>query len=74
MAEMQSRDSRTVMNVVEVSSKNDTKITSVSLYSGLAEVTRVFKANLKGGDNKVVVSGLPNVLIIESLRSECHFV
>jgi len=72
MTEIQRQDSNTVINVVEVSSKDDTRITSVSLYSGLAEVTRIFKANLKGGDNRVVISGLPNVLIPESLRCEYH--
>jgi len=73
MTEIPSKGSNTAINVVEVSSKIDTKITSVSLYSGLAEVTRVFKANLKGGDNKVVILSLPNVFIAESLRCEWYY-
>ena len=73
MTEIPSKGSNTAINVVEVSSKIDTKITSVSLYSGLAEVTRVFKANLKGGDNKVVILSLPNVFIAESQRCEWYY-
>lgn len=57
-----------MINVVELSSENDSKITNVSLYAGLAEVTRACKAALKEGDNKVIISGLPNVLVHESLR------
>ena len=55
-------------NVVELASITDTKITNVSLYNGLAEITRVCTPQLKAGDNKVVISGLPNVLLQESLR------
>lgn len=53
-----------------ISAIHDTKITNVCLYSGFAEVTRIFKANLKVGDNNVVVSNLPVVLLPESLRCE----
>lgn len=56
-------------NVVEVSSIRDSKITHVSLYSGLAEITRVYKVKLKAADNKVVISDLPNTLVEDSLRS-----
>ena len=55
-------------NVVELASITDTKITNVSLYNGLAEITRVCTPQLKEGDNKVIISGLPNVLLQESLR------
>ncbi|KAF8802151.1 hypothetical protein BYT27DRAFT_7197229 [Phlegmacium glaucopus] len=57
-------------SVVEVSSIHDSKITHVSLYSGLAEITRVYKVKLKAGDNKVVISDLPNTLVQDSLRVE----
>jgi hypothetical protein len=56
------------INVVGLASLTDSKITNVSLYNGLAEVTRVFTPQLKEGDNKVIISGLPNVLLQESLR------
>ena len=55
-------------NVVELASIADSKITNVSLYNGLAEITRVCTPQLKEGDNKVIISGLPNVLLQESLR------
>ncbi|KDR77513.1 hypothetical protein GALMADRAFT_65991 [Galerina marginata CBS 339.88] len=66
------KPSRAAANVVELTSVNDSKITNVSLYTGLAEVTRVCSPKLKAGDNKVVISGLPNVLLPESLRVEGH--
>lgn len=55
-------------NVVELTSIIDSKITNVSLYNGLAEITRVGTPQLKEGDNKVIISGLPNALLQESLR------
>jgi len=58
-------------NIIEVSSIHDSKITLVSLYSGLAEITRVYKVKLKAGDNKVVISDLPSTLVQDSLRSVC---
>ncbi|KAF8148204.1 hypothetical protein B0H34DRAFT_669004 [Crassisporium funariophilum] len=59
-------------NVVEVGSIGGSKIRHVSLYTGRAEITRVYNVNLKGGDNKVVISGLPTVLVQESVRVEGH--
>ena len=55
-------------NVVELACTSDSKIINVSLYNGLAEITRVCTPQLKDGDNKVIISGLPNVLLPESLR------
>jgi len=55
-------------NIVELSSLNASKISNISVHTGLAEVTRICKAQLKGGDNKVVLSGLSNVMVHESLR------
>jgi len=60
-------------NVVELASITDSTITNVSLYNGLAEITRVCTPQLKAGDNKVVISGLPNVLLQESLRCVVPF-
>ena len=56
-------------NIVQVSSIQQSRITHVSLYSGLEEITRLYKVKLKAGDNKVVISDLPNKLVQDSLRS-----
>ena len=65
----------TTTNVVQVSSIHDSNITHVSLYSGLAEITRVYnKLKLRAGDNKVVISELPNALVQDSLRSAAYIV
>ena len=49
-------------------SVEDSKITSVSLYSGRAEITRLFKVHVKVGLNQLRIKGLPNVLDADSLR------
>jgi len=59
------------INIVELSSLNASKISNINLHTGLAEVTRICKAQLKGGDNKVALSGLPNTMVHESLRCVC---
>ncbi|KAJ3504191.1 hypothetical protein NLJ89_g8067 [Agrocybe chaxingu] len=61
---------RSSINLVEVAAGSDSKIARVSLYSGLAEITRMSTVSLKAGDNRVVISGLSNSLIRESLRVE----
>lgn len=53
---------------IELQSVTDSKITSVSLYSTRAEITRLFKFAVKTGQNQVNIVGLPNVLESESLR------
>jgi hypothetical protein len=55
-------------HVVEFSSIDASKIMNVSLYSGRAELTRLYKFAVRTGQNQVVVNGLPNVLDRESLR------
>jgi hypothetical protein len=55
-------------NVVELIAKNDSKIIDVSVYSGRAEIKRLFKFTVNVGHNKVNISGLPNVLEYDSLR------
>ncbi|KAH6888799.1 hypothetical protein BKA70DRAFT_1442860 [Coprinopsis sp. MPI-PUGE-AT-0042] len=55
---------------IELNTTDHGKITSVSVYSAHAEVTRSFKLGLKAGVNQVKISGLPNVLNQESLRVE----
>ena len=56
------------VNVIELDSVTDSTITGVSVYSGRAEVTRLFKLNIKTGQNQLSISGLPKVLDQESLR------
>ncbi|KAG5640964.1 hypothetical protein DXG03_006525 [Asterophora parasitica] len=58
------------INAIELVSKENSKITGVSVYSGRAEVTRSFKFDVKTGQNQVTVNGLPNVLDQDSLRVE----
>jgi hypothetical protein len=56
------------VNVIELNSVNDGTITGVSVYSSRAEIKRLFKFNIKTGQNQLNISGLPNVLDQESLR------
>lgn len=53
---------------IELVSVKDSKVTNVSLYSSRAEVTRVFKFDVKVGINFVKISGLPNALEQDSLK------
>lgn len=55
-------------HTIDLVSVNDSKIVNVSLYSGRAEITRLYKFPVKTGQNQVVISGLPNVLDPESLK------
>ncbi|KIL61351.1 hypothetical protein M378DRAFT_82562, partial [Amanita muscaria Koide BX008] len=55
---------------VDLDSSSDSKIASVSVYTGRAEITRVFKLSVKTGQNLVKVNGLPNVLEHDSIRVE----
>jgi hypothetical protein len=55
-------------HVVELDSVKDSKITGVSVYTGRAEVTRLFKFNVQMGQNQVTINGLPNVLDQDSFR------
>ncbi|KAL0946220.1 hypothetical protein HGRIS_012479 [Hohenbuehelia grisea] len=58
------------VHTVELVSVESSKITSVSLYSGRAEITRTYTLNVPTGQNQVKISGLPNVLDHSSLRVE----
>ena len=55
-------------NQIDLVSIKDSKITHVSLYTGRAEITRLFKLTIKTGQNQVNVIGLPDVLEQSSLR------
>ena len=57
-----------VVNVIDLVSAKDSKITNVSLYSGRAEITRLYKFAVKAGQNQVRLSGLPSILDQNSLR------
>jgi hypothetical protein len=56
------------VNTFELNSIEGSKITAVSIYSGRAEITRLFKFTVKKGQNQVVINALPNVLDQHSLR------
>jgi uncharacterized protein (TIGR02231 family) len=58
------------VNTIELDSVTDSTITGVSVYSGRAEITRLFKLNIKTGQNQLGISGLPKVLDQESLKVE----
>ncbi|TDL23087.1 hypothetical protein BD410DRAFT_814727 [Rickenella mellea] len=58
------------INVIELSSVESSKIVSVSLYSGRAEITRLYKLDVKTGQNQVTITHLPNVLDWASLWVE----
>jgi len=57
---------------VELDSIKDGKISTVSVYSGRAEVTRLFQFEVKTGQNLVHISGLPTVLDVDSFRYVLH--
>ena len=55
-------------NTIKLASVKDSKIIGVSVYSGRAEITRLFKFSVKPGVNQVIVLGLPTVLDKDSFR------
>uniref|UniRef100_A0A8H7Y1K3 Mucoidy inhibitor A n=1 Tax=Psilocybe cubensis TaxID=181762 RepID=A0A8H7Y1K3_PSICU len=57
-------------NAVELVATQHSKITNINLYSGRAEITRLFEISVKAGRNKVVISGLPQAFQEDSLRVE----
>ncbi|KAF8148202.1 hypothetical protein B0H34DRAFT_833314 [Crassisporium funariophilum] len=57
-------------NAMILVSSEGSKITAVSLYSGRAEVTRLFKFDIKAGQNQILIKGLPRTLLENSLRVE----
>lgn len=56
------------INAVELVASEDSKITNTSLYSGRAEITRLFEFAIKAGQNKVIINGLPRAFQEDSLR------
>ncbi|KAG6819621.1 hypothetical protein H0H93_010112 [Arthromyces matolae] len=57
-------------NVIDLISVDNSKIIKVSLYSGRAEITRLYKFSVKTGQNQVNIIGLPNALDNDSIRVE----
>ena len=55
--------------IVELLSKEATTISTVSLYGSRAEITRVARIDLKAGQNRITITGLPDVILDETLRS-----
>ena len=70
MADISAKSAANVpqQNVVELTSSIDSKIAGVAVYSHRAEVTRTFSITLAPGQNQVEISGLPTLLIPDSLR------
>jgi hypothetical protein len=56
------------INTIELVSTKDSKIISVAVYSGRAEITRLFKFAVKAGQNQLNILGLPGVLDEESFK------
>lgn len=55
-------------HTLDLVSVEDSKILSISLYSGRAEITRLLKAHVKTGLNQLNIKGLPNTLQTDSFR------
>ncbi|KAF8959143.1 hypothetical protein BDZ97DRAFT_1839119 [Flammula alnicola] len=58
------------VNTIELASVKESKIISVSVYAGRAEITRLFKFTVKTGQNQLNIIGLPAVLDQESFKVE----
>uniref|UniRef100_A0A8H8CPA6 DUF4139 domain-containing protein n=1 Tax=Psilocybe cubensis TaxID=181762 RepID=A0A8H8CPA6_PSICU len=57
-------------NTISLVASENSKISNINLYSGRAEITRLFKFDIKAGQNKVTILGLPWSLQDNSLRVE----
>lgn len=57
-------------NNITLSSQKDSRILSVSVYAGRAEITRLFKFSVKTGQNQVVINELPLAIDTQSFRVE----
>ncbi|KAG6807698.1 hypothetical protein H0H92_006658 [Tricholoma furcatifolium] len=55
-------------NIIQLVSVDNSRITNVSLYAGRAEITRLYKFEVKTGENQVIITGLPNTLDSDSIR------
>jgi uncharacterized protein (TIGR02231 family) len=57
-------------HVTTLSSSTDGKIVNVNLYSGRAEITRLYTFDVRMGMNNVCITELPHVMDQQSLRVE----
>ena len=55
-------------NVISLSAQKDSKILSISVYSGRAELTRLFTVAVKTGLNEVRIADLPNAIDQQSFK------
>lgn len=62
-----------VTNIVSLVASENSKISNINLYSGRAEITRLFKFDIKAGQNKVTILGLPWSLQENSFRYSFTF-
>ncbi|KAF9532401.1 hypothetical protein CPB83DRAFT_847799 [Crepidotus variabilis] len=58
------------IETIDLVSVKDSKIISVAVYSGRAEITRLFKFNVNAGQNQLNITGLPQALDQDSFRVE----
>ncbi|KAF4603081.1 hypothetical protein EYR38_003486 [Pleurotus pulmonarius] len=58
------------VNVLELRTADVSKILKVSVYTNLAEITRLYKFKVKTGQNQVKINGLPDLMDSDSLRVE----
>lgn len=56
------------VNVLELRTADASKILKVSVYTNLAEITRLYKFKVKTGQNQVKINGLPDAMDSDSLR------
>lgn len=56
------------VNAIDLVAVDDSKIISVSVYAGRAEITRLFKFNVKTGQNQLNIVGLPRAMDQDSLK------
>ncbi|KAF5389963.1 hypothetical protein D9757_003568 [Collybiopsis confluens] len=59
-------------NTISLVSTTHSKLLHVSVYTGRAELQRLFKFNVKTGQNQLQITGLPIVIQAESLRVQGH--
>jgi hypothetical protein len=60
-------------NKIELVSIKDSHISGVRVYPANAEVTRVFRFDVKAGQNHISITGLPKCIVADSLRYAVHY-
>jgi hypothetical protein len=62
------------LNNVDLDAVADSRIANVSVYTGRAEITRVFRSSVKTGQNLINLNGLPSLLEPDSVRCVLNLV